>query len=128
MLSPQLQIYNYVFVNLQGFGRRVIGIKDINEKLPYPFFMVQRGDNTKSYETLDTFSGNIDLLIHVYSLAEDEITHDELVNYADRVVSIPFELDGYHAIPLNVDIKTLIDSTTNDYLLHSIITAEFKVY
>ncbi|EKF8751480.1 hypothetical protein O0582_002069 [Staphylococcus pseudintermedius] len=128
MLSPQLQIYNYVFKKLQGYGASVIGVKDIKRTIPYPFYMVQRSQNTKSHETLDMYSGNISLMIHLYSLADDELKHDKYLGIADKIVSSPFNLDGYQVVTLSVDFKTLIDNTTNACLLHSVLTVEFKVY
>lgn len=128
MLSPQLQLYNKVFKRLLKYDAPVIDVKDIGQTLPYPFFVVQRMNVKKSFLTFDRFSSQATVLIHVWSVADDESVHDAAVSYAESVVSTPIELDGYDAMPDNIDTRFIADKSTNQLLNHTVITADYKIY
>ncbi|EGQ3560768.1 hypothetical protein O0D86_11645 [Staphylococcus pseudintermedius] len=128
MLSPQLQLYNKVFKRLLKYGAPVIDVKDIGQTLPYPFFVVQRMNVKKSFLTFDRFSSQATVLIHVWSVADDESVYDAAVSYAESVVSTPIELDGYDAMPDNIDTRFIADKSTNQLLNHTVITADYKIY
>ncbi|HEC2216213.1 TPA: hypothetical protein R1956_000451 [Staphylococcus delphini] len=82
----------------------------------------------KSFLTFDRFSSEATVLIHVWSVAVDESVHDAAVRFAESVVSTPIELDGYDAMPNNIDTHFIADTYTNQLLNHTVITADYKIY
>lgn len=128
MQTPQLQLYNYVFQQLQFWGFAVIDIKDISQELAYPFYVVTKGSDDKALNTFDTYSGQIELIVDVWSIAEDAATHDDTVKYAENILTDRIQLDAFIADVNNVSKHTMIDSTTNRKLYHTQITATYNVY
>ncbi|HHU6749369.1 TPA: hypothetical protein ACUI23_000039 [Staphylococcus pseudintermedius] len=110
------------------YGAPVIDVKDIGQMIPYPFFVAQRMNVKKSFLTFDRFSSEATVLIHVWSVADDESVHDAAVSFAESVVSTPMELDGYDAMPHNIDTHFIVDTSTNQLLKHTVITADYKIY
>jgi len=128
MQSPQLQLYNHIFKKLQGYGRPVIDVKDMAQELSYPFFVVNPANERKAIYTADAFNGDMDITIHLWSLADDQGAHDVLYAEANEMLSFMQDLDGYQLMLDELTTNTLIDTSTKQALLHSTLIAQYKVY
>lgn len=128
MQSPKLQLYNKIFEIIQGCGERVIDFKDMTSEIPYPFFVVSEVETKKSNDTFNTFSSNLVIKVHLWSLGNDRYQHDEYEDFIDYELSFLGDLDGYQIILDTIHSNTVIDNTTNQEILHTVVTAEYKVF
>lgn len=128
MQSPKLQLYNKVFKIIDGYNEYVVEIKDMTDILPYPFFVLSEVHERKILDTFNSFTGELSLQIHLWSLADDKGKHDELETRLNHDLSFLSALDDYQLILDDISTNTLIDNTTNQLLLHTVINVEYKVY
>ncbi|MGW7931876.1 hypothetical protein ACWEWU_09480 [Staphylococcus xylosus] len=127
-MTPNLKIYNLVFEKLQGFGFEVISSKDINQELPYPFFVVKYPSSNRENFTFDSYSGLTILVIDIWSLANDVGKHDKLIQKVVEVMTPHIITDEYQFEEHDVNITTIEDNTTKQLLLHTVITIQYKTY
>ncbi|WP_218696840.1 hypothetical protein [Mammaliicoccus sciuri] len=128
MQSPKLQLYNKVFEMIEGYDQLVVDFKDMTDDLPYPFFVLSDVQERKILDTFNSFTGELTMQIHLWSLADDKGKHDELETQLNHDLSFLSALDDYQLILDDISTNTLIDNTTNQLLLHTIINVEYKVY
>nr|DAZ23505.1 MAG TPA: hypothetical protein [Caudoviricetes sp.] len=125
--TPAQLLFDKVFTLLQGLGIEVIDVKDIANKIPYPFFVVEKFKIVKSDYTLNTFHGNLTGTIDVWSKADNLGEHDQCVKYVDDILSKPINIVDYQVRLKEITINTIDDNSTDEPLLHSIINIEFEI-
>jgi hypothetical protein len=128
MQSPKLQLYNKVFEMIEGYDQLVVDFKDMTDDLPYPFFVLSDVQERKILDTFNSFTGELTMQIHLWSLADDKGKHDELETQLNHDLSFLGALDDYQLILDDISTNTLIDNTTNQLLLHTVMNVEYKVY
>lgn len=128
MQSPKLQLYNKVFELIEGYDQLVVDYKDMTNEWPYPFFVLSDVQERKILDTFNSFSGELTLHIHLWSLADDKSKHDELETRLNRDLSFLDQLEDYQLIFEDLSTNTLIDNTTNQLLLHTVMSVAYKVY
>lgn len=128
MQSPKLQLYNKVFEMIEEYDQLAVDFKDMADELPYPFFVLSDVHERKLLDTFNSFSGVLTLQVHLWSLADDKGAHDELETRLNRDLSFLNELNDYQLILDDLNTNTLIDNTTNQLLLHTVMNVEYKVY
>ncbi|MFI3129656.1 hypothetical protein [Mammaliicoccus sciuri] len=128
MQSPKLQLFNKVFEILKGYGKRVIIFQQMTDDLSYPFFVLSEVQERKSLDTFNSFSGQVTIQVHLWSIAEYFDKHDDLEKRVNQDLSFITELEGYQLILDDISTNTLIDNTTNELLLHTVINVEYKVF
>lgn len=128
MQSPKLQLYNKVFELIEGYDQLVVDYKDMTNEWPYPFFVLSDVQEHKILDTFNSFSGELTLHIHLWSLADDKGKHDELETRLNRDLSFLDQLEDYQLIFDDLSTNTLIDNTTNQLLLHTVMSVAYKVY
>ncbi|MCI2913943.1 hypothetical protein [Staphylococcus hominis] len=127
--TPQQLLYNEVFKQLQGYGIEVIDSTELGQSITYPFFVVTKRNAEKFNYTLDSFGGGLVIDVDVWSKGNDVGRHDELVYFADDMLSRIEDLNGYHVSIDRINANTLINKEEgNQNLLHTSIIAEYKSY
>ncbi|WP_457831073.1 hypothetical protein, partial [Staphylococcus aureus] len=64
---------------LQGYGFPVISRKEMQQEIPYPFFVIKMPESNRSKYTFDSYSGDTNLVIDIWSVSDDLGHHDGLV-------------------------------------------------
>lgn len=128
MQSPKLQLYNKIFEILKGYDQLVVSFKDMADELPYPFFVLSEVEEKKVQDTFNSFTGVLTIQVHLWSQADNRGEHDELEKLINHELSFLDELDGYQLILNDLNTKTLIDNTTNQLLLHTVMIVDYNAY
>ncbi|MFF7217912.1 hypothetical protein [Mammaliicoccus sciuri] len=128
MESPKLQLYNKVFEILKGFGYSVVDIKEMRQDLPYPFFVVSDVDERKRIDSFNSFTSSLTIKVHLWSIADNRGEHERLESYINNELCFLYDLDEYQLILNELSSNTLVDDTTNQLLLHTVLIAEYKVF
>lgn len=127
--TPQQLLYNEVFKKLQGYGIEVIDSTELGQSITYPFFVISKGNADKFHYTLNSFGGGLIVDVDIWSDANDVGKHDELIYYADQILSDISDLGNYHVSIDTIHTNTLIDKEEgNKSLLHTSLKAEYKSY
>lgn len=127
-MTPNLQLYNKAFETLQGYGFPVISRKEMQQEIPYPFFVIKMPESVRRKYTFDSYSGNTNLVIDVWSVGGDLGEHDQLIQRCVNDLTPDIDTDMFDFKEDEVNITQLVDKTTGQELLHTSITIVYKTY
>ncbi|HFJ4971721.1 TPA: hypothetical protein ACGUKN_000906 [Staphylococcus aureus] len=127
-MTPNLQLYNKAFETLQGYGFPVISRKEMQQEIPYPFFVIKMPESNRSKYTFDSYSGDTNLVIDIWSVSDGLGHHDELVKRCIDDLTPSVKTNNYDFEEDDTNITQLVDDTTNQELLHTSVTISYKTF
>lgn len=126
MQSAKLQLFNYLYEKLLTLNVPVIETKDLNQQLDYPFIAIQSLNDHISRLTFDSYSGNPSVTVHLWGVNDDKAINDQLYLQVQNILLNDVYLDGYTLVRPNINVNEIIDTTSNQELLHTIINIEYE--
>ncbi len=66
-MTPNLDS-NKAYETLQGYGFPVVYRKEMQQEVPYPFFVIKMPESNRSKYTFDSYSGDTNLVIDIWSV------------------------------------------------------------
>lgn len=126
MQSAKLQLFNYLYEKFLSLNVPVIETKDLNQQLDYPFIAIQSSNDHISQLTFDSYSGNPSVTVHLWGVNDDKAMNDQLYLQVQNILLNDVYLDGYTLVRPNINVNEIIDTTSNQELLHTIINIEYE--
>lgn len=126
MQSAKLQLFNYLFKKFLSLNVPVIETKDLNQQLDYPFIAIQSLNDHISRLTFDSYSGNPSVTVHLWGINDDKAMNDKLYLQVQNILLNDVYLEGYTLVRPNINVNEIIDTTSNQELLHTIINIEYE--
>lgn len=126
MQSAKLQLFNYLYEKFLSLNVPVIETKDLNQQLDYPFIAIQSLNDHISQLTFDSYSGNPSVTVHLWGVNDDKAMNDQLYLQVQNILLNDVYLDGYTLVRPNINVNEIIDTTSNQELLHTIINIEYE--
>lgn len=126
MQSAKLQLFNYLYEKFLSLNVPVIETKDLNQQLDYPFIAIQSLNDHISRLTFDSYSGNPSVTLHLWGVNDDKAMNDQLYLQVQNILLNDVYLDGYTLVRPNINVNEIIDTTSNQELLHTIINIEYE--
>lgn len=126
MQSAKLQLFNYLYEKFLSLNVPVIETKDLNQQLDYPFIAIQSLNDHISRLTFDSYSGNPSVTVHLWGVNDDKAMNDQLYLQVQNILLNDVYLDGYTLVRPNINVNEIIDTTSNQELLHTIINIEYE--
>lgn len=126
MQSAKLQLFNYLYEKFLSLNVPVIETKDLNQQLDYPFIAIQSLNDHISRLTFDSYSGNPSVTVHLWGVNDDKAMNDQIYLQVQNILLNDVYLDGYTLVRPNINVNEIIDTTTNQELLHTIINIEYE--
>lgn len=128
MISPQIQLFNAVFNLSLGHKYQTVDYDAVgDEGLSYPFVHVAEFISDDQITNKDVITGQLSQTIHVWALATDRGAFSNMVFKLEQSLRKLSRLENYYVKLTALNSNSIIDSSTNDRLLHGIIQAEFKL-
>ncbi|MBM0772703.1 hypothetical protein [Staphylococcus epidermidis] len=126
MQSAKLQLFNYLYEKFLSLNVPVIETKDLNQQLDYPFIAIQSLNDHISRLTFDSYSGNPSVTVHLWGINHDKAMNDKLYLQVQNILLSDVYLEGYTLVRPNINVNEIIDTTSNQELLHTIINIEYE--
>ncbi|WP_341775598.1 hypothetical protein [Staphylococcus pasteuri] len=126
MQSAKLQLFNYLYEKFLSLNVPVIETKDLNQQLDYPFIAIQSLNDHISRLTFDSYSGNPSVTVHLWGVNDDKAMNDQLYLQVQNILLNDVYLEGYTLVRPNINVNEIIDKTSNQELLHTIINIEYE--
>lgn len=126
MQSAKLQLFNYLYEKFLSLNVPVIETKDLNQQLDYPFIAIQSLNDHISRLTFDSYSGKPSVTVHLWGINDDKATNDQLYLQVQNILLNDVYLEGYTLVRPNINVNEIIDTTSNQELLHTIINIEYE--
>lgn len=126
MQSAKLQLFNYLYEKFLSLNVPVIETKDLNQQLDYPFIAIQSLNDHISRLTFDSYSGNPSVTVHLWGINDDKAMNDQLYLQVQNILLNDVCLEGYTLVRPNINVNEIIDTTSNQELLHTIINIEYE--
>lgn len=126
MQSAKLQLFNYLFKKFLSLNVPVIETKNLNQQLDYPFIAIQSLNDHISRLTFDSYSGNPSVTVHLWEINDDKAMNDQLYLQVQNILLNDVYLEGYTLVRPNINVNEIIDTTSNQELLHTIINIEYE--
>ncbi|MCG1213929.1 hypothetical protein K4Q22_10075 [Staphylococcus epidermidis] len=126
MQSAKLQLFNYLYEKFLSLNVPVIETKDLNQQLDYPFIAIQSLNDHISRLTFDSYSGNPSVTVHLWGINDDKAMNDQLYLQVQNILLNDVYLEGYTLVRPNINVNEIIDTTSNQELLHTIINIEYE--
>lgn len=126
MQSAKLQLFNYLFKKFLSLNVPVIETKNLNQQLDYPFIAIQSLNDHISRLTFDSYSGNPSVTVHLWGINDDKAMNDQLYLQVQNILLNDVYLEGYTLVRPNINVNEIIDKTSNQELLHTIINIEYE--
>lgn len=126
MQSAKLQLFNYLYEKFLSLNVPVIETKDLNQQLDYPFIAIQSLNDHISPLTFDSYSGNPSVTVHLWGVNDDKAMNDQLYLQVQNILLNDVYLEGYTLVRPNINVNEIIDTTSNQELLHTIINIEYE--
>lgn len=126
MQSAKLQLFNYLYEKFLSLDVPVIETKDLNQQLDYPFIAIQSLNDHISRLTFDSYSGNPSVTVHLWGINDDKAMNDQLYLQVQNILLNDVYLEGYTLVRPNINVNEIIDTTSNQELLHTIIDIEYE--
>lgn len=126
MQSAKLQLFNYLYEKFLSLNVPVIETKDLNQQLDYPFIAIQSLNDHISRLTFDSYSGNPSVTVHLWGVNDDKAMNDQLYLQVQNILLNDVYLEGYTLVRPNINVNEIIDTTSNQELLHTIINIEYE--
>lgn len=126
MQSAKLQLFNYLYEKFLSLNVPVIETKDLNQQLDYPFIAIQSLNDHISRLTFDSYSGNPSVTVHLWGVNDDKAMNDQIYLQVQNILLNDVYLEGYTLARPNINVNEIIDTTSNQELLHTIINIEYE--
>lgn len=126
MKSAKLQLFNYLYEKFLSLNVPVIETKDLNQQLDYPFIAIQSLNDHISRLTFDSYSGKPSVTVHLWGINDDKAMNDQLYLQVQNILLNDVYLEGYTLVRPNINVNEIIDTTSNQELLHTIINIEYE--
>lgn len=126
MQSAKLQLFNYLYEKFLSLNVPVIETKDLNQQLDYPFIAIQSLNDHISRLTFDSYSGKPSVTVHLWGINDDKAMNDQLYLQVQNILLNDVYLEGYTLVRPNINVNEIIDTTSNQELLHTIINIEYE--
>lgn len=126
MQSAKLQLFNYLYEKFLSLNVPVIETKDLNQQLDYPFIAIQSLNDHISRLTFDSYSGNPSVTVHLWGVNDNKAMNDQLYLQVQNILLNDVYLEGYTLVRPNINVNEIIDTTSNQELLHTIINIEYE--
>ncbi|MCF7581273.1 hypothetical protein RGR08_11360 [Staphylococcus epidermidis] len=126
MQSAKLQLFNYLYEKFLSLNVSVIETKDLNQQLDYPFIAIQSLNDHISRLTFDSYSGKPSVTVHLWGINDDKAMNDQLYLQVQNILLNDVYLEGYTLVRPNINVNEIIDTTSNQELLHTIINIEYE--
>jgi hypothetical protein len=125
MINPQQDVYNTVF-------NVCAGLADTYEKLPsdtatYPFISMGETQLVANRNMTAIFA-NVFQTLDFYASDRQRGTLSELMFNAEKALRNIKETNNQMVDVINVTVRVLTDTSTNNTLYHGILELEFKLY
>ncbi|MDQ0158806.1 hypothetical protein [Alkalibacillus salilacus] len=126
MKAPDIQLYNAVFSASLTLGY------DTYDYLPsaetaYPFVHVAETTEDDVVDNKQVITGTLAQTIHVWGYANNRAEHSGMVYALKMALRKLKRLENYYLKYNTLNANTIYDNSTDDDLLHSIITAEYRI-
>ena len=126
-MTPNLQLYNKAYETLQGYGFPLFLVKRCNKRFRI-LFVIKMPESNRSKYTFDSYSGDTNLVIDIWSVSDDLGHHDGLVKRCIDDLTPSVKTNDYDFEEEDTNITQLVDDTTNQELLHTSVTISYKTF
>lgn len=126
-MMPEQEIYTWLLVQLRALGADVYEYQLPSDSASYPFIFLDGG------QTIDTPYGretlaNVSISAHIW---HDDLTKrgrfSGLMGDVVRTAYRLYDTKSYYWVLDNVEQTVLTDTSTNQPLLHGVVTFRFKM-
>ncbi|GGJ85968.1 hypothetical protein GCM10007063_05560 [Lentibacillus kapialis] len=127
MQAPDIQLYNAIFSASLALGYDTYDYLP-NAETAYPFVHVAETTEDDVVDNKQVITGTLAQTIHVWGYANNRAEHSSMVYALKMALRKLSKLENYYLKYSTLNANTIYDNSTDDDLLHSIITAEYRIY
>jgi len=127
MQAPDIQLFNAVFNKSLALGYTTIDYSHVKYDGPYPFVHVGETTDNDIVDNKQVITANLAQTVHIWSYANNRAKHSEMVFALKQALRGLSKLENYYLRYETLNANTIYDNSTDDDLLHSIITAEYRI-
>ncbi|HDM3012285.1 TPA: hypothetical protein PZN98_002803, partial [Staphylococcus aureus] len=89
---------------------------------------IKMPESNRSKYTFDSYSGDTNLVIDIWSVSDDLGHHDGLVKRCIDDLTPSVKTNDYDFEEDDTNITQLVDDTTNQELIHTSVTISYKTF
>lgn len=123
MQSPQLQIYNAVFMKSLGLKYPTYDyLPPSSASLPF-VYVGEQFDQDR--QTKDVIFGDVQQTVHVYGSYKQRRQVTDMMNSLKAEIRTINKTSNFYVTVKGISTQTMIDDSTSETLLHGIIEVDF---